>query len=178
MVDEIRMLILGNGSTPRLERTVLNGSSQWMIGGKLVEFSLQANIRCIDPDPAVLGWPDLHSRACTCVTGTASAGRPYTTACSPNRMILPGADGGCSREIEHSQHDQRPEQQADLKRTVGEQDFLRRTAGVLDLHEIEVSEDGVHHEWDASASCCGWPGRWEPRTYRTNMPRWSCPRRS
>ena len=32
--------------------------------------------------------------ACTWVTGTANAGRPYTTACSPNRMILPGARVG------------------------------------------------------------------------------------
>ncbi len=30
--------------------------------------------------------------AWTWVTGTARAGRPYTTACSPNRMILPGAE--------------------------------------------------------------------------------------
>ena len=36
--------------------------------------------------------------ALTCITGTAIAGRPYTTACSPNRITFPGAVG---RECGH-----------------------------------------------------------------------------
>ena len=35
--------------------------------------------------------------ACTCVTGTANAGWPYTTACSPQRMSLPGADANIKK---------------------------------------------------------------------------------
>jgi hypothetical protein len=41
--------------------------------------------------PGRPGLSTTTALACTCVTGTAMAGRPYTTACSPNKIALPGA---------------------------------------------------------------------------------------
>jgi len=48
---------------------------------------------CIEIVPAgKYGSGNMKAFAETCVTGTAIAGRPYTTACSPNNMIFPGAE--------------------------------------------------------------------------------------
>src|SRR5512140_3358299 len=99
---------------------------------------------------------DTSTVACTWVTGTASAGCPYTTACSPKRMTFPGAeelDMMRGRRmalgiVEDNEHNQRPERHAHLEGPVAEQDLLGRAACVLNLDQVQVPEDGIDHERD------------------------------
>lgn len=97
--------------------------------------------------------------ACTCVTGTARAGRPYTTACSPKSMILPGAEAEevvtgwmrirtALRYIENSQNGQSPQENGNLEGAVRQQDHFWFAADLPDLDEVKIAEDGIDNERD------------------------------
>jgi len=91
MVDWRYTVQAGGFEIPRVEKTLwITAASGW--SGARLESSEERLIF----GASILIPPREFSLtvavACTCVTGTASAGRPYTTACSPNRMSLPGAE--------------------------------------------------------------------------------------
>src|SRR5512147_3047224 len=77
------------------------------------------------------------------VRGTASAGRPYTTACSPTRMILPGADDFIVKDGDHTQA---PQQDCDLQRAVLERNFIGRARGIAHVDQLQIPEDTIDNK--------------------------------
>src|SRR5512138_1350324 len=86
----------------------------------------------------------------TCLTGTARAGRPYTTACSPNKMILPNAEAlvmvSASGKVKDGDHCQAPQQDCDLQGAVLERDLIGRARRVTGLDQLQITKNTINNK--------------------------------
>src|SRR5215213_4732038 len=91
IVEDILISRFGNGDTRRRKKRLLMTEAMEWSEGSVLSSARRFTFGASTQIPARPEFR-ISTSAWTCVTGTAKAGRPYTTACSPNRMILPGAE--------------------------------------------------------------------------------------